>query len=110
MAALHYPEKIDGSEGAALLAAGIGVFLLGLANLVGMWLLGAGIFPLGIARPILSLLALAFWVLVWLWLRIRWGSKQLKARLVTIYFWVLVVLGLALGSPLACLFWHLRWP
>ena len=110
MAALHHPEEIGGSEGAALLAAGSGIFLLGLTNPVGMWLLGAGILPLEMVRPILSLLALVFWVLMWLWLRVRWEGKRLKARLVTVYFWVLVVLGLALGSPLVCMFWHAHWP
>lgn len=110
MAALHHPEEIGGSEGAALLAGGGGVFTLGLANAVGMWLLSTGILPLGVTRPILSLLALTFWVLVWLWLRMRWEGKRLKGRLVTIYFWMLLVSGLALGSPLVCVFWHAHWP
>ena len=100
------PHAVDGEELAAVLAAGIGVFAVGLINPVGMWILSMGIVPQPVVRPLLSLVALLAWALSWMWLMLRWRGKRLSARWIVVVAGGLILLGLGLGSPLICYLWH----
>jgi hypothetical protein len=103
---LHQEEFMDGVEAAALTAAGVGVFALGLVMPAGAWLLTVAHTPCARTRPLLTLLALGVWGAVWLVLRWRWRGRAQAARRVVVRAAVLVLLGLAAGSPLWGIFWH----
>ncbi len=110
MKAPHLSEPLGGHEAAALFAAGVGVFALGVANLLGMWAVSAGVLRQTSARPALTLVALAVWVFVWVWCDRRWGGKSFATHLFMYVVGFLVSLGLVLASPLACYVLQMPWP
>lgn len=103
-------EPFGGHEAAALFAAGVGVFALGAANLLGMWAVSAGVLTRASARPLLTLVALAVWVFVWGWCDRRWEGKSFATHLFMYVVGFLVSLGLVLASPLAYYVLRMPWP
>lgn len=94
---LHLPDKPDGPAAAATLAAGIGIFALGLFTVlseawvafhdfVGDLEFGRGVGPLAGK----TLLAVAVWLVAWAILAMLWRRKDVNLRSA---FWV----GMALG-------------
>ena len=92
-----------GPAAATILAAGIGVFALGLCAI-----LGDAISPLARVftwwRPTGPLsgvtgYAVAIWLLSWWVLRRRWSSRQIELRTINIVAAALFVLGLLLSFP-----------
>jgi hypothetical protein len=95
--ALHLADKPDGPGAAAMLAAGIGVFALGLLTTLNEvseglhdWLqsfeMGRGVGPLA-GKTTVAVIA---WLVAWIILALIWRGKDVNIKRV---FWV----GLALG-------------
>ncbi|NPA93126.1 MAG: hypothetical protein GXO56_05550 [Chloroflexi bacterium] len=99
----HHQEFLEGPTAAALLAAGIGIFLLGAVTPIGSWLIYAYHAPVRWVRPVLSLAAFGIWGLAWFTLQRRWKTSPQPAQRIVLYAGALAFLGLLLGSPL--LFW-----
>jgi hypothetical protein len=95
--ALHLDERPDGPGAAAMMAAGIGIFVLGLFTLVSEasvsihdWLesleFGRGVGPLAGK----TILGTAGFFASWLVLGIAWRTKELDLRR---WFWIALALG-----------------
>jgi hypothetical protein len=95
--ALHLDERPDGPGAAAMMAAGIGIFVLGLFTLVSEasvsihdWLesleFGRGVGPLAGK----TILATAGFFASWIVLGIAWRTKELDLRR---WFWIALALG-----------------
>ena len=95
---LHLPDKADGPGAAAMLAAGIGVFSLGLLTTLNEvsealhdWLqsfeMGRGVGPLAGKTTV----AVIVWLIAWLIMGIAWRKRDINIRRV---FWIGLVLGL----------------
>ncbi|HSJ83192.1 MAG TPA: hypothetical protein VLA91_05175 [Acidimicrobiia bacterium] len=98
---LHLPAKPDGPGAAAMLAAGIGIFVLGLMTTLNEvseglhdWLqsfeMGRGVGPLA-GKTIVAVIA---WLIAWLILAAIWRGKEMDIKRV---FWIGVVLGVLGG-------------
>ena len=103
---LHHEEFMDGAEAAALMAAGVGVFLLGLVMPVGAWLVTDVGAPCEITRPVLTAVGLLLWGGTWVGLRRYWRGRAQPARRIVLLMGGLVLLGLVLGSPVWVIFWR----
>jgi fluoride ion exporter CrcB/FEX len=97
LAELHLPDKPDGPAAAAMLAAGIGIFVLGLLTVLaeasvpiqdflGRWELGRGVGPLAGKTTI----AVIVWALSWVILAAVWRRKDVNLRA---WFTVSLILG-----------------
>jgi hypothetical protein len=97
--ALNLADKPDGPGAAAMLAAGIGVFVLGLLTTLNEvseglhdWLqsfeMGRGVGPLAGK----TIVAVIVWLVVWVILGAIWRGKDLEIKRVV---WIGVVLGVA---------------
>ena len=104
LAELDLPDKPDGPAAAAMVAAGIGIFALGLFTVLsevsepihtflGDLEFGRGVGPLAGK----TILAVAAWALSWMILGLLWRKRDLNLK---VWFPVGVVLGLlgALGT------------
>lgn len=109
MAAPRLSESIGGHEAAALFAAGVGIFALGVANPLGMWVVSAGVLTRASARPLLALVSLALWVFAWAWCDRRWEGKRFSSLFLLTLVGFLILLGLLLASPLVCYVLHAGW-
>jgi len=96
----HHQEFLDGPIAAALLAAGVGIFLLGAVTPLGAWLIYAYHAPVRWVRPLLSLAAFGIWGSAWYSLHQRWQARPQPAQRIVLYAGALALLGLILGSPL----------
>jgi hypothetical protein len=101
LAELHMPEKPDGPGAAAMLAAGIGIFVLGLLTVLSeasvpthdfleRWQFGRGVGPLA-GKTIIAVLA---WAVSWAIIAMVWRRKDVNLRA---WFTVSLALG-ALGA------------
>ena len=95
---LHLPDKPDGPGAAAMLAAGIGIFSLGLLTTLNEvstalhdWLqsfeMGRGVGPLAGKTTV----AVIVWAIAWVVLGAAWRKKEVNIKRL---FWVGLVLGL----------------
>ena len=98
-------DDFNGKDAAALLAAGIGIFALGLGNTLGAWLVTTHRLSCSITRPLLTAVAFAVWLGAWGVLRRAWRNATKPAKDLTLWAATLIVLGLLLGSPLLTWFW-----
>jgi len=98
-------ETLNGQDAAALIAAGAGIFALGLATPIGAWLVTARHLGYTTARPLLTAAAFALWGIVWLTLRRQWRTRSLKAQNIVLLAGALILLGLLLGTPIMAWFW-----
>ncbi len=98
-------DDFDGKDAAALLAAGIGIFALGLGNTLGAWLVTTRRLSYSITRPLLTALAFTLWGGTWAALQQAWRNTIKPAKALTLWMTVLALLGLLLGSPLLIWFW-----
>ncbi len=96
---LQPEEKLEGHVAAAMVALGVGVLALGLITPLGMGLIGWGLLPQAMVRPLLTALAFGGWLSTWAALARRWGGKQFPARPVVLWMALLVAAGLLLGAP-----------
>lgn len=104
LAELDLPDKPDGPGAAAILAAGIGIFALGLFTTLNevsaalhdwfeAWEFGQGVGPLAGKTT----LAMIVWAVAWIGLHAAWRKKDVALRPM---FWVGLVLGIlgAIGT------------
>jgi len=98
-------DDFNGKDAAALLAAGVGIFALGLANSVGAWLLTTHRLSCETARPLLTALALVLWAGTWAALRRAWQGTARPAKALTWWAAALITLGLLMGTPILTWFW-----
>lgn len=106
LAELNLPDKADGPGAAAFLAAGIGVFTLGLLTLLahissgigdflGKFDFGAGVGPLA-GKAIVAILA---WLISWAILHSMWKNEDVDLKQM---FWI--------GFGVGALGWLLMFP
>ena len=101
----RHQEKFNGQDAAALIAAGIGIFALGLITPVGAWLVTAHILGYRVARPLLTAGVFVLWGIIWLVLRRQWRGRALPAQTTVLRAGALILLGLFLGAPALARFW-----
>ncbi len=101
---LHLPERPDGPGAAAMVAAGVGLFALGLLtvlaeasgavhDVLARLDFGLGVGPLAGKTT----LAVAAWILAWVVLGIAWGGRDVNLKAAFVVGLTLGVLG-ALGT------------
>jgi hypothetical protein len=104
MAVQFPPTTTDPPSGpalAAILAAGIGTFAMGalvLANEAGLFVAPSLYGPTG-GLSGRSTLAVIVWLAAWGVLHSRWRARDVAARGVVAWTWLLIVLGLVLTFP-----------
>ncbi|HEX9865800.1 MAG TPA: hypothetical protein VGC03_12620 [Acidimicrobiia bacterium] len=98
---LHLPTKPDGPGAAAMLAAGIGIFVLGLMttfnevseglhDFLQSFEMGRGVGPLA-GKTIVAVIA---WLVAWIILAAIWRGKEMNIKRV---FWIGLILGVLGG-------------
>lgn len=104
LAELNLPDRPDGPGAAAMLAAGIGIFALGLFTTLNeasaalhdwfeSWEFGRGVGPLAGKTTV----AVIVWAIAWIVLHVAWSKKDVDLRR---WFWIGLVLGIlgAIGT------------